>query len=79
MQELATILPWIQIILSILLVATIMIQRSEAGLGSAFGGGGGAMGNPFRVKRGLEKKLFFTTIILAILFVMSTLLALFIS
>jgi len=75
MNWLESILPFIQIILSILLVAAILLQRSEAGLGSAFGGGDGG-GPSTHTKRGFEKTLFQATIILAILFALSAFIAL---
>ena len=65
----AQILPYIQIILSILLIAGVLFQRSEAGLGSAFGGDS-ATGGRF-MRRGFEKLAFNATIILAILFAIS--------
>lgn len=72
METIANILPWIQIALSILLVGAILLQQSAAELGGAFGGGDRVM---FHTKRGLEKALFVATIVLAILFAVSTLLA----
>jgi len=63
------ILPYIQIGLSVLLVAAILFQRSEASLGSAFGGGDSG-GTRFS-RRGFEKLLFNATIVIAILFVLS--------
>ncbi|MFC1787751.1 preprotein translocase subunit SecG [Patescibacteria group bacterium] len=54
----------IQVVLAVLLTASILIQARGTGLGAAFGGGG----NVYRTKRGIEKKLFNATIILAILF-----------
>lgn len=68
-------LPYIQIILGILLVIGVLLQRSEAGLGSAFGGTTG--GTRF-VRRGAEKILFQGTILIAILFVLSAILPLFV-
>ncbi len=47
----------------------IIIQQKGAGLGSAFGGDLGF----YRTKRGAEKMLFYATIILAILFIISSL------
>jgi len=75
MSELSTILPFVQIVLSVLLVGAILLQQSEGSLGSAFGGS--QAGNAWRTKRGLEKQLFVATIIIAILFIASSILALF--
>ena len=73
MELLVSALPWIQIILSILLVGAILMQQSGAGVGGAFGG---ADGGGFYTRRGFEKVLFQTTIILAILFALSAFVAL---
>jgi len=54
----------IQILLSVLLVTTILLQQRGTGLGSAFGGGS----EVFRTKRGIEKGLFYATIVLSVLF-----------
>ena len=72
---LATYLPYVQIVLSVLLVGAILLQQSEGSLGSAFGGG--QSGSGWHTKRGLEKQLFITTIVIAVLFVASAILALF--
>lgn len=53
-----------QFVAAALLVACILLQARGSGLGSAFGGDG----NVFRTKRGVEKRLFQATIVLAILF-----------
>ena len=63
------ILPYIQIVLSLLLIAGVLLQRSEASLGSAFGGDGSTGGRFMR--RGFEKILFNTTLVIAILFILS--------
>ena len=68
------ILPWLQATIAILLIAAILFQSSREGLGSAFGGGNGGFAY---AKRGLEKKLFVATIILAIIFILINLFALF--
>jgi preprotein translocase subunit SecG len=52
------------IVVSLLLIIVILLQNRGAGLGSAFGGTGGV----YLTKRGLEKKLFTATIVLAVLF-----------
>lgn len=54
----------IQIIVSLLLIATILLQARGTGLGSAWGGGG----ETYRSKRGVERVLFLTTIFLTVLF-----------
>lgn len=69
-----TVLPIIQVTLSVLLIGAILLQRSEAGLGSAFGADGFSAG--FQERRGFEKTLFIGTIIVAALFAISTLLSL---
>ena len=68
-----TILPWIQIALSVLLTITILLQRTSASLGSAMGGTEG--NTVHNTRRGFEKVLFITSIILAVLFASSALLA----
>ena len=54
----------IQIIVSVLLVAAILLQQRGTGLSTIFGG----EGNIYRAKRGAEKFIFFSTIILAVIF-----------
>lgn len=59
-----TFLLAIQIAVSLLLVATILLQATGTGLGSTWGGGG----ETYRSKRGVERILLFTTIALVVLF-----------
>lgn len=66
MQTLVSIYPWIQVILSVLIIVLVLLQKSEAGLGSSFGGSGGA--SSFHTKRGAERFLFMATITLGVLF-----------
>ena len=69
------ILTIIQVIIAILMVVLILLQRSDAGLGGAFGGGdSGAIVNK---KRGAEKTIFNLTIIVALLFGLISLLQIF--
>lgn len=58
-----------QIIVAILLMAAILMQNRGAGLGGVFGGSGGV----YLTKRGLEKKLFIATIVLAVIFILLSL------
>ena len=62
-----TLLPIIQIIISVLLVTAILLQQRGTGLSASFGG----EGNVYRTKRGFEKILFYGTIILAAAFFLS--------
>ena len=72
----SSVLPWIQIGLSIILVIAILLQQTGAGLGGAFGGG--ETGGGVHTRRGAEKFLFYLTIVVAILFTISAFIALFI-
>ncbi len=67
------ILPILQIIISVLLVASILMQKGGAAMGAAFGQGEGF----HTERRGSEKALFFTTIILGVIFISLALLNLF--
>ena len=73
MQTLASVLPYVQIGLSVLLIVAILLQQSAAGLGGAFGDN---FASGFHTKRGFEKTLFNGSIVLAFLFVISALIAL---
>ncbi|MCB9818579.1 preprotein translocase subunit SecG [Candidatus Nomurabacteria bacterium] len=65
------ILPYIQIVLAILLVAAILLQQRGSSLGGAFGGDN--FSASFHKRRGGELFLFRLSIILAVLFVLSAL------
>jgi len=53
-----------QLIVSLLLIISILLQNRGSGLGGIFGG----EGNVYRTKRGVEKGLYYSTIVLAALF-----------
>jgi protein translocase SecG subunit len=72
MELLRTSLPYLQIILSALLIVTILLQRTGSSLGGAFGADNFSSG--FHTRRGFERTLFFASIIFAILFALSALL-----
>lgn len=63
------ILTIVQIIIAVLLIGSILLQAPEEGLSPVFGGGG----EMYRSKRNVEKFLVISTIILAILLVISSL------
>ncbi|MCK4387065.1 MAG: preprotein translocase subunit SecG [Candidatus Pacebacteria bacterium] len=74
MENLSNILPYIQIVLAVFLTVSVLLQQSEGGLGGAFGGSDDFSGT--HTRRGFEKILFNTTIVLGILFVAAAFLAL---
>ncbi|MES2225882.1 MAG: preprotein translocase subunit SecG [Patescibacteria group bacterium] len=71
MEKLTAALPYIQIVLSLLLILGIVLQQRGASLGGAFGGDNFA--STFYKRRGAEKFLFRATIVIAILFVIAAL------
>lgn len=75
MKTISSILPYIQIVLAVILVTAILLQRTGAQIGGAFGGSDN-FSSAFHTRRGFEKTLFIITIVVAILFVISTLLTL---
>lgn len=77
MEFLQSVLPYVQITLSALLIGAVVLQRTGASLGGAFGSDNFSSG--FHTRRGFEKTLFNATIVLGILFASSALVNLFIS
>ena len=71
MESLIGILPYIQIAISIMLIVTILLQQTGSGLGGAFGADNFSSG--FHTRRGLERTLFYTTIVLGVLFALTAL------
>jgi len=75
MKTIASILPYIQIVLAVILVTSILLQRTGAQIGGAFGGSDN-FSSAFHTRRGFERTLFIITIVVAILFALSALLSL---
>lgn len=71
MVSLHGLLPYIQIVLSVLLIGAVLLQRTGASLGGAFGADSFTSG--FHTRRGLEKTLFWATLVLGVLFAASAL------
>ena len=71
MEIIRHILPFLQIIISALLIVSILLQRTGATLGGAFGADNFSSG--FHTRRGFERTLFYTSLIFAILFALSAL------
>jgi preprotein translocase subunit SecG len=63
-MNIRNILNIVQITISVLLIAAVLLQQRGTGLSATFGG----EGNIYRTKRGIEKGLYIATIVLSILF-----------
>jgi preprotein translocase subunit SecG len=57
----------IQIILSIAIIVLILLQERSSGMSGLLGGDGGGF---YQARRGMEKMVFYLTIVLAIVFVL---------
>ena len=70
MEFLKEILPYVQLALGFLVVVGVLLQQSDASIGSVFGGGNDA-GGIAHTRRGAEKIIFNGTVVVSILFVFS--------
>jgi len=61
-----------QIVLSVALILAIMLQVKGGGMGGIFG----QADSVYRTKRGIERTLFQTTIVLAVIFIIISIVAL---
>ncbi|MDO8579354.1 MAG: preprotein translocase subunit SecG [bacterium] len=71
MSAISSVLPYIQITISILLILAVLLQQSGAQNGGALGGSDSS-GSVFHTRRGLEKLLFISTIVLGVLFALTS-------
>ncbi len=60
------LIPVIQIIVSVVLVVLILLQERSAGMSGIFGGGDS--GGIYQTRRGLERMIFYGTIVCAVIF-----------
>lgn len=67
----AGVLPYIQLVLSVLLICSILLQQTGASLGGAFGGDN--FSAAYHTRRGSELFLFWATIVIAVLFALTAL------
>ncbi|HEY4501545.1 MAG TPA: preprotein translocase subunit SecG [Candidatus Paceibacterota bacterium] len=73
-MTLVGILPYIQIVLSVLLIVSILLQQTGASLGGAFGGDN--FSAAYHTRRGSELFLFWASVSIAVLLAGTALLAL---
>lgn len=64
MKNLAYILTIVDMVIMVALVISVALQNKSSGLSNVFGGGGSVVST----RRGSEKWLFYTTIVLGVLF-----------
>jgi preprotein translocase subunit SecG len=74
MATLSLYLPYLQVVISALLMGAILLQRTGATQGGAFGADNFSSG--FHTRRGFEKFIFNATVIIAIAFAIFAFLAL---
>ena len=74
MEYLINILPTIQVITSVLLIISVLLQQTGVGLGIGFGGGDSS--SAISTRRGLDKFLLKFTIFLAFVFFATSITAL---
>ncbi len=63
----------IEVVLAVLLMAGVLVQTPKAsGLGGTIGGGGEGLGGGYRTRRGLERQIFWTTWVVVVAFLISS-------
>ena len=73
-MDLHGVLPYIQIVLSVALIITVLLQQTGASLGGAFGGDN--FSAAYRTRRGAERFFFYATATIGALFMASAFVAL---
>ncbi|HVT75072.1 MAG TPA: preprotein translocase subunit SecG [Candidatus Paceibacterota bacterium] len=74
-MSISSVLPYIQLIISALLILAVLLQQTGAQNGGALGGADN-MSSVFHTRRGLEKVLFIATIVLGVLFALTSFISL---
>ncbi len=70
MSMISSLIPYVQIVLSVLLIGLILVQQSGGSSGGALGSSDTGT-SVFHTRRGFEKFLFITTIVVSVLFALS--------
>lgn len=68
-MDIASLLQYVTVGSAVLMILSILLQQRGASLGAGFG----SSGELYTTRRGLDKSLFDTTIVLAVVFVFSIL------
>ncbi|HLZ93830.1 MAG TPA: preprotein translocase subunit SecG [Candidatus Dormibacteraeota bacterium] len=73
MKQVANALVIIEVVLAVLLMAGVLVQTPKAsGLGGTIGGGDSGIGGGYRTRRGLERQIYWTTWVLVVAFLISS-------
>lgn len=73
MTQVKSALVIIEVVLSVLLIAGVLVQTPKAtGLGGTIGGGGDGLGGGYRTRRGLERQIYWTTWVLVVAFLITS-------
>lgn len=73
MNQVKNALVIIEVVLSVLLIAGVLVQTPKAtGLGGTIGGGGDGLGGGYRTRRGLERQIYWTTWVLVAAFLITS-------
>ncbi|MEK7607941.1 MAG: preprotein translocase subunit SecG [Patescibacteria group bacterium] len=75
MSVISSVLPYIQIAISVLLILAVLLQQSGAQNGGALSGSDSS-GSVFHTRRGFEKLLFISTIVLGVFFALTSFISL---
>jgi protein translocase SecG subunit len=67
-------LPYIQVLLSVVLIVCVLLQQTGASLGGALGGDN--FSAAYHTRRGTEKYLYYATVVVGVLFALSAFVAL---
>jgi protein translocase SecG subunit len=73
MDKVRNALVVLEVVVSVLLIAGVLLQTPKAtGLGGTIGGGDGGLGGGYRTRRGLERQVYMTTWVLVAAFLLAS-------
>lgn len=73
MDKVRNALVILEVVVAVMLMAGVLLQTPKAtGLGGTIGGGDGGLGGGYRTRRGLERQLYYTTWLLASVFLITS-------
>ena len=74
MDKIQKALVVMEVVVAIMVMSGVLLQTPKAtGLGGTIGGGDGGLGGGYRTRRGLERQIYYTTWVLAAVFLVTSL------